>query len=402
MNDTKYLPYALQSISKEDREAVDQALTSPIITRGPKVELFEDAIAGYCNATYAVAFNSASTALMAAYYAADTQPSDRIITTPNSFIASIGSGMQRGATPIFLDIDRTTGNFSLSQLAHNINEPKLRGKTIVVPVHFSGIPVDMQAIDKMITDPRTIIIEDAAHAIGSRYKDGQMVGSCAWSHMTIFSFHPAKTITTGEGGMVTTNDPELYHRLQLFRNNGIERNPHYLQQPSTPWYYEVVECTSNYNFTEMQAALGLSQLNRINGFITQRQKLLQLYQEVLSGSDYLKFFSPEENVYVCPHLCVVQIDFEAFNITRSEVMEQLKQCNIGTQVHYIPLYRHPVFSNRLGDLSEYFPEMETYYSQALSIPLYPDLTEDDAHRVASELKRILTSKRLKAQQKAKI
>lgn len=385
----KYLPYSQQHINQQDLEAVSWALTQPIITRGPLVEAFENAIAEYCGVDYAVAFSSGSAALMAAYYAANVKTADKILTTPNSFISTIGSGMQRGGTPVFVDIDRSTGNINIEQLAISMNDPSLRGKTVIVPVHFAGTPVDMATINTRITDPRTIVIEDAAHALGSRYNDGQRVGSCAWSDLTVLSFHPAKTITTGEGGMVTTNDPELYHRLRIFRNNGIEHELDFLQYDNAPWHYEVVSLSSNYNFTEMQAALGLSQLKRIDNFITRRQHLMELYREKLAPFTHLRMLSPTHNPNVCPNLCVVQIDFKAYRTSRTAVMEQLKDRDIGTQVHYIPLYRHPVFKERIGDLSEFFPQMENYYAEALSLPLYVDLSESDVDRVIAALYEVL-------------
>lgn len=385
----QFLPYAHQHISSDDLEAVSHALRQTLITRGPLVESFENAVAHYCGANYAVAFNSASTALLAAYFAADIGTADRIVTTPNSFISSVGSGVQRGATPVFLDIDRATGNFDLEQLPHNINAPSMRGKTAIVPVHFAGIPVDVQAIDDLITDPRTVIIEDAAHAIGSRYKDGSRVGCCAFSQMTVFSFHPAKTITTGEGGIVTTNDEALAHQLQIFRNNGIERDPRYLREDAGPWHYEVISLTSNYNLTEMQAALGLSQLKKIDLFIEKRRALLDQYKKQLSDFEHVRLLAPSPDLFVAPHLCVVQIDFKAYKTDRSSIMFGLRDLGIGTQLHYIPLYRHPIFADRFGDVSEYFPQMEAYYAQALTLPLFFDMNEEDVDAVIKGLKEVL-------------
>lgn len=385
MPDKKFLPYARQSISAEDMDEVRKALSQPIITRGQLVDAFENAVAAYCDAAYAVAFNSGTAALMAAYYAADIGTNDRILTTPNTFVSSVGAGMQRGANPVFVDIDRTTGNIDLKQLAFNINQPLSRGKTAIVPVHFSGIPVDVQAIDASLSNIDTVIIEDAAHAIGSHYKDGSKVGCCKWSQMTVFSFHPAKTITTGEGGMVTTNDPDLYRRLCLFRNNGLERDPLFLEGEAAPWYYEVVSLTGNYNFTEMQAALGLSQLKRLDAFVAQRQKLMRAYRQKLAGIEHVRLLSPAEEIQIAPHLCVVHIDFDALNTTRTAVMEALSARGIGSQLHYIPVYRHPFFVKRAGDISEYFPEMEFHYAQALSLPLYADLTENDVDEVVKAL-----------------
>lgn len=391
MTKSKFLPYARQNISAEDLEAVKQALMQPIITRGPTAEAFESAIAAYCEAKYAVAFNSATAALMAAYDAAETGPHDTILTTPNTFVSTIGSGIQKGATPVFIDIDRSTGNIDLEQLIHNLQRRSSKGKTVIAPVHFSGIAVDIQKIDGAISDPETVIIEDAAHALGSCYADGTKIGSCQWSQMTVFSFHPAKTITTGEGGVVTTNDEKLCHRLRLFRDNGIEKDPQHLRNHPYPGYYEAGFLSGNYNFTEMQAALGLSQLKRVDQFIAKRQRLMDLYRQKLPMIEHVRLFTPPEDLTTAYHLCVVQIDFGAYKKTKAAVMEKLKALDIGTQVHYIPVYRHPFFADRAGDISEYYPEMESYYAQALSLPLYFDLTEEDVDRVTSTLKNVLHS-----------
>lgn len=391
MLNTKFLPYAQQSISTEDTEAVNQSLMQPIITRGKLVETFENEMAAYCGAAYAVAFNSGTAALMAAYSAVQTGPYDTIVTTPNTFVSTIGSGMKQGATPVLVDIDRKTGNLNLEHVALNINRPNSKGKTIIVPVHIAGIPVDVQEIDNAITDYKTVVIEDAAQALGSRYKDGSKVGSCPYSQMTIFSFHPAKVLTTGEGGMVTTNDEELYHRLKIYRDNGIEKDPKFFQNESRPGYYEVLLMSGNYNFTEMQAALGLSQLKRLDNFISKRQKLMDLYRQKLSSIDHLQLLEPEAGLSVSWHMCIAQIDFAAYKKYKAPFMEALKADGIGTQVHYIPIYRHPFFYENSGDLREYFPETEKYYEQALTLPLYFDLEEEDVDRVVATLKKHLTS-----------
>lgn len=393
MSNTEFLPYARQSISKEDIEAVSQALSQEIITRGQLVEQFEHAIKEYTGASYAVAINSGSSALMAAYHAAEIGPQDRLITSPNTFVSTVGSAVLRGATPVFIDIEKETGNLNLEHLLHNINLPSSRGKAVIVPVHFAGIPVDMQVIDAAIADTRTVVVEDAAHAIGSHYKDGTKVGSCAYSQMTIFSFHPAKTITSGEGGVITTNDQDLYHKLCQFRNNGIERDSaHLLYGEAALGYYEVQALSGNYNFTEFQAALALSQLKRIDQFIAKRQKLLALYHTLLAGMEHVELLSPSPHLEIAPHLCVAKINFKALKTTRTAVMAGLHQLGIGTQMHYIPVYRHPFFAEKTGDISEYFPEMETYYAQALSLPLYYDLREEDVERVVKGLKTVLGRK----------
>lgn len=393
MNMQSFLPYARQSIDASDIEAASQAMAGDLITRGPMVEAFEQAIAHYCGAKHAIAFNTGTTALIAACHAADVGPNDHMITTPNTFVASAIAGMHRGCTPIFVDIDRKTGNLNLEQAGFNLEQQLSRGRHIVLPVHFAGIAVDMERLESMVQTQGSIIIEDAAHALGSAYPDGQKVGCCAWSQMTIFSFHPAKTITAGEGGMVTTNDDDLAHRLRRYRNNGIERDPQYLVEAQPPYdgYYEVMEMTGNYNFTEFQAALGLSQFARIEQFIEKRRQLVSHYRKLLNNVPHLQLLSADYDDRTAFHLCVAQIDFAAYNTTRGHVISQLKERDIGTQVHYIPVYHHPFFKEKHGDISPYFPEMEAYFSQALSLPLYYDLTLEDVERVVRSLLDVLHS-----------
>lgn len=381
MTTQNFLPYVRQSIDQSDIEAVTTALKSEIITRGEIVQNFEKAIAEYCGATYAVAFNSGSSALYACYQAADLGSHDRMITTPNTFVSTVSTAMHHRVTPVFVDINRRSGNLNLEQVKLNLEIPSLRGRTAVVPVHFSGIPVDMEKLDKSISDPDVIVIEDAAHALGSTYRDGQKVGSCAWSHMTAFSFHPAKNITTGEGGIVTTNHESYYRRLQRIRNNGIEN-----QGVQEPWLYDVKEISGNFNLTDFQAALGLSQLKRLDAFVTKRRELVKVYREKLAGLEFVRCFDSIYDSQSAYHLFVLQIDFEELDLERGEAMTELKERGIGTQVHYIPVYRHRIIE---GNLSEYFPETEAYYSQALSLPLFYEMSVEDVERVVKELKDVL-------------
>lgn len=386
---THYLPYAHQSINEADIEEVAMVMRNPIISRGPKVEEFERAVADFCGAEYAIAFNSGSTALNAAYQAIDANQHDKIFTSANTYVATVSGGVQRGATPVFTDIDLGTGNLQLQQLEFNLNQPSSRGRDIIVPVHFAGIAVDMAKLDQLIKKESTVVIEDAAHAFGSHYPTGEKVGSCCYSQMTVFSFHPAKTITTGEGGIVTTNDPVLFRRLRQVRNNGIDLISDPNSRKKSPWMYEVNELSSNYNFTEIQAALGLSQLRRIHEFENKRRHLIQLYRESFRGEKGIKMFTAEYDPHTLFHISVLMIDFDAFGLSKSEVMLKLEANGIGSQVHYIPLYKHPFFMKNHPDLSQYFPNTELYYSQALTIPLFYDLTISDAHRVVSTLKSIL-------------
>lgn len=378
MSDT-YLPYAKQSIDENDLIAVQKALTSDMITRGPYVAEFEDAVAKFCGAEYAVAFNSGTTALDAAAYAAQIKPYDRVLTSPNSFVGTIAGAMKRGAEPIFVDIDAVTGNIDLDALKAVMNQPMSRGKEVLMPVHFAGIAVDMKALSQDVRQVETVIIEDAAHAIGSYYPSGEKVGSCSYSDMTVFSFHPAKHVTTGEGGCVLTNRKELKERLEKYRNNGIVK-----EEGSDPWIYDVQEITGNFNFTDFQAALGISQLKRVDEFGTKRHQLVTLYRKHLEGVVGLV---PEEyDERTSYHIFVVTIDFEARGVSRAKLMNALSEQGIGTQVHYIPLYRHSFLKR---NLIEYFPKMEEYYAKALTLPLFFDMTEEDIKRVASALKKEL-------------
>lgn len=375
--------YARQSIDQNDIDAVVQSLKGDLITRGAQVEAFEEALKEVCQVRYAVVMNSGSTALDAAYFALDAGPADRILSTPNSFIATVGPGVRRGASPLFIDIDRSTGNFNLDLVLENLDFQSTRGRLFVAPVHFSGIAVDMKKIYNSLKNPRTVIIEDAAHAIGSYYPSGEKVGSCTYSDITILSFHPAKVITSGEGGAALTNDEALYNKLKLFRNNGIIRK--------SAWEYDCEDLTGNYNFIEMQAALGLSQLKRLDKFVLKRRKLVKLYHELLKGVEGVRLFSDEPLERTAYHLMVAQIDFRKFKTTRTDFMQKLLEHRYGTQLHYIPVYRHPVIKKMVGDVAEYFPEMEKYFEEALSLPLYYDLTEKEVESFVETFKKILHS-----------
>ncbi|MFI0434123.1 MAG: DegT/DnrJ/EryC1/StrS family aminotransferase [Parachlamydiaceae bacterium] len=384
-----YLPYAKQSISEEDIQAVADALKEEWITRGPLVQEFEQACATYLQVPYAIAFNSGTAALMAAYFAAGLCSFDRVISTPNTFIATLGGAIEIGIAPCFIDIDRLTGNMDMTQVTDQFDFSLKRGRPFIVPVHFSGLALDMEKLSNAISHPDAVIIEDAAHALGSFYPCGQKVGNCVYSDMTIFSFHPAKSLTTGEGGMVTTRNPEFYHRLQLFRNNGIERHAPYLRQPEADGYYEVQAISGNFNFTSFQAALGLSQLRRLDRFIEKRRKLVKLYRKRLANIPHLILFHDNQDESSAFHLFVVQIDFAAYRTTREKVMRQLHDQGIGTQVHYIPLYHHPVVRARRELQGVNHPNMELYYQQTLSLPLYVDLREEEIERICHALIEIL-------------
>lgn len=380
----KFIPYAKQSINDQDLEACQNALKKEMITRGDLVEQFEQEICHYCDAQYGVAFNSGTTALFAAAAAAQINSFDHLLTTPNTFIATATCAWKRGAQATFIDIDVTTGNLDRAKLKQSVHAfQSSRGRPIIFPVHFAGTPLDMKEIYHEYNPFNTVIIEDAAHALGSTYPSGEKVGSCAYSDMTILSFHPAKTITTGEGGMVLTNDATYFERLKLYRNNGINRDLKTLY----PGYYEVEQEGGNFNFTEFQAALGLTQLKRIDTFLEKRKQLVALYRENLKDLPNVRMLKDSSNS--AHHLFVILIDFKALKKDRESVMKALLDKSIGTQVHYIPLYHHPIFKH-LNIVKEDFPNMEEYFSQALTLPLYYDLTEKDVEYVVQSLKSVLS------------
>lgn len=395
----KFLPYGRQCITRDDIEKMASVLDHDLITRGEKVKSFEEAVAAYVGAPYAVAFSNGSAALWAAYIAGDCQASDQVVTTPNTFVATASYPRLKGAKIYFADIEAATGNIDLDRL--ELPPHKTQGKLFVVPVHFSGVAIDMKRLEQQVNRPECIIIEDAAHAIGSIYPSGERVGSCSYSDMTIFSFHPVKNITTGEGGMVTTSSESLYKKLLMIRNSGIEREhlknwslPESGREPAEvavgPWYYEaqIIACQSH--MTEFQAMLGLSQLEKLDLFIAQRRMLLKHYLSCLRTLPAIIPLTSEADLErTAYHLFVVQIDFARFGTTRTKVMERLMDAAIGTQLHYVPLYRHPIFGCDIERQAKECPGMERYFAQALTLPLFPQMTTDDVEYVVQSLRAIL-------------
>lgn len=382
MTTKQFIPLARHEIDEEDIRAVSDALKSPQITRGEYVKKFEDDLAAYVDVPYAVAFNSGSSALNAAAYALDIGHGDRVISTPNTFVSTVGSTVERGANPIFVDIDPKTGLWDNDLALVNLETDHTRGKDILTPVHFAGATVDVEYLERQLKKVDSYIIEDAAQALGAKYADGTKVGSCHNSSMTIFSFHPSKTITTGEGGIVTTRSEELYERLLVARDNGIDRNNF-----AFPGFYEVLDFTCNYHMTAMQAALGSSQLKKVDQFVAKRRELVAYYRKKLKGFSKVIPLSAGQDHRSAHHLFVVFLNIEKHS--RAHVMEMLNEKGIGSQVHYIPLYRHPVFTDLMGDVTQYFPNTEEYYSHALSLPLYTQLTFEEIDYIVDSLKEIL-------------
>ena len=379
-----FIPYGHQHIEQEDIDAVIEALKSDWLTQGPAVSTFEKKISDYCGAQNAVAVCNATAALHLAYLVLELGPGDILWTTPNTFVATANAALHCGATVDFVDIDEKTYNMCPLALADKLKEAASIGKLpkIVVPVHFAGQSCEMESIKQLADQYNFRIIEDASHAIGGCYKKFP-IGNCKYSDITIFSFHPVKIITTGEGGIATTNDIELAHKMQILRSHGIVRHENDNSQSHGNWYYQQIYLGFNYRITDIQCALGISQLNRIDQFVNRRNVLAERYHACLSS---LPFILPTviPNNYSAYHLYVIQIDSKETNITRQMVFDHLRAVNIGVNVHYIPIHLQPYyrqFGFREGD----FPIAEHYYQQTLTLPLYYSLMESCQDFIVEQL-----------------
>jgi UDP-4-amino-4,6-dideoxy-N-acetyl-beta-L-altrosamine transaminase len=385
----KHIPYGRQDITDADVAAVVEVLRSDWITQGPSIEKFERAVAKYCEVKYAVAVSSGTAALHIACLAASLGDGDYLWTTPNTFVASANCGIYCGAQVDFVDIDPRTYNMSPERLAEKLSRTGANDRLpkVVVPVHFSGQSCAMQRIHELAVEYGFIVIEDASHAIGGDYKQSK-VGSCNFSDMTVFSFHPVKIITTGEGGMVLTNREDLYEKLLRLRNHGITRDRHaMLNEPDGPWYYQQIDLGYNYRMTDLQAALGLSQLQRIDAFVTRRRQLAARYDQALHDLPLtLPWQHPDSRSAY--HLYVIRLNLRLLGKTRLEVFEALRQAGIGVNVHYIPVHTQPYY-RRLGFERGDFPEAERYYDEAITLPLYYTLSEEDQDYVIDNLKKVL-------------
>jgi len=380
------IPYGRQNITEDDIEQVANVLRSDFLTQGLKTPEFEREIAGYCMASYAVAVNSATSALHIACLALDLRKDDWLWTTPNTFVASANCALYCGARIDFVDIDPCTYNMCPHRLEAKLVEAKKSGKLpkIVVPVHLTGYPCEMDAIHRLSQKYGFRVIEDASHAIGGRYW-GEPIGSSRYSDITIFSFHPVKIITTGEGGIVVTNNKELFDKMALLRSHGITRDPSMMNhEPDGPWYYQQIALGFNYRMTEMQAALGISQLKRIDSFINKRHQLAELYDKLLVDLPLQLPRHTDMNHYSALHLYVVRTT-GLDNEEHRRLFQLLREKGIGVNLHYIPVHTQPYyrqFGFMLGD----FPNAEHYYREALSLPIFPDLTEEVLLHVVKVLK----------------
>lgn len=386
---TQYIPYGKQDINQADIDAVIDVLKSDFLTQGPKVPTFEQSIKDYCSVDYALAVNSATSALHIACLALGLGEGDWLWTTPITFVASANCGLYCGANVDFVDINPKTYNISVEKLAEKLEIAKQENRLpkIVVPVHLTGQVCEMDKICELSEQYGFYVIEDASHTIGGKYK-GKPVGNCEYSDITVFSFHPVKIITTAEGGVCTTNNPKLAERMELFRSHGITRNPNLMtKQPDGDWYYQQIELGYNYRMTELQAALGLSQMNRLDEFIQSRHALAKRYNELLKDLPVtIPWQLPDS--YSGLHLYVIRLNLEQINKTHREVFDELRAKNIGVNLHYIPVYSQSYYQ-QFGFKVENFPEAERYYQEAISLPMFSSFTFEQQDAVITELKKIL-------------
>lgn len=378
------IPYSHQFIDKEDADAVLAALKSDWLTQGPKVKEFELALAKYCGAKYAVAISNGTAALQAVYFTINIKKGDEIITSPLTFAATTNAAIWQGAKPVFVDINKD-GNIDSDLIEKKITQ---KTKAIVV-VDYAGLPCDFDVLKKIAKKHKLILIEDAAHSLGAEYKSAK-VGSIA--DLTIFSFHPIKSITTGEGGAVMTNNKDFYEKLLLFRNHGIIKDQNkFLNKSHGPWYYEMQELGLNYRLTDIQAALGISQLKKLPDFLKKRDMIAKNYNKELGKTEGLvlpkhSFKDRKSSRHLYPILLTGKLQSK-----RKDVFEFLQKNKIGVQVHYIPVYWHPYYQ-KLGYKKGICPKAEEWYKSEISIPIYPSLKKESQKKVIKNLKEILNGK----------
>ncbi len=395
------IPYGRQDISQADVDSVVDVLRSDFLTQGPAVPLFEQAVATKVGANHAVAVNSATSALHIACLALDLGPGDELWTVPNTFVASANCGRYCGASVDFVDIDPLTLNLSVPKLREKLEKSKAANRLpkVLVPVHFSGQPTDQEEIWELAEEFGFRVLEDASHAIGAS-RHSEPVGSCRWSHITVFSFHPVKIITSGEGGMALTNDSDLAERMTLFRSHGISRDPEKFlafpsrmedslspEQPAPPWYYEQQVLGYNYRITDIQAALGTQQLERLDEFVSRRNELANRYLNLLRGLR-LRLPTVLQGNRSSFHLFVVQVLDQAGSKSRNEVFDELRRHGIGVNVHYLPVHLQPYFQELSFNKGQ-FPVAEQHGASGLTLPLYSAMTDLQQDQVVSALKEIL-------------
>lgn len=383
------IPYGRQDITQEDVDAVIEVLRSDFLTQGPKVPEFETALAQYCDVNHAVAVNSATSALHIGCLALGLNKDDWLWTTPTTFVASANCALYCGAKVDFVDIDPRTYNLDPVALEHKLIAAEAADTLpkIVVPVHLCGEPCDMKAIRALSKRFGFKIIEDASHAVGGSYCD-RKIGACQYSDITVFSFHPVKIITTAEGGLAMTNDPDLAQSMELFRSHGITRDPALMTHDADGgWYYQQIELGYNYRMTEIQAALGLSQMERLDGFVARRHKIADRYDRLLADLPIRTPVRGQEG-YSGLHLYVIRLNLVQISPTHSQVFDRLREAGIGVNLHYIPVHMQPYYQ-AMGFTDGDYPEAEAYYGEAISLPMFPNLDDAQQDEVIAALKQAL-------------
>lgn len=388
----KTIPYSRQNISRQDIKAVIKTLKSDFLTQGPVVPEFENAVAAYCGAKYGVATNSATSALHIALLALDVRPGDRVWTSPNSFVASANSALYCGAKIDFVDIEQQTYNMDTSCLQRKLERAEKLGilPKVVIPVHFAGQSCDMEKIYELSKKYGFRIIEDASHAIGGRYQN-EVVGKCQFSDVTVFSFHPVKIITTGEGGMAITNNQGLDQIMRMLRSHGttVEKASMVTRPSKEIWNYQQIELGFNYRMTDIQAALGLSQLKNLDNFVFRRNKIAQKYNKDLEGLP-LTVPHVREDILSSYHLYPIRIKNQESKKSRFEIYRMLKGEGIEVNIHYIPIHLQPFYS-KLGFKRGMFPQSEMYFSDTISLPIFPSMTKRQLNYVINTLQNIIAS-----------
>jgi UDP-4-amino-4,6-dideoxy-N-acetyl-beta-L-altrosamine transaminase len=384
------IPYGKQSINQQDIDAVVDVLKSDFLTQGPMVPAFEEAITKYTGANYALAVNSATSALHIACLALEVGPGDIVWTSPITFVASANCALYCGADIDFVDIDPITFNMCPKLLESKLQKTMLEGKKlpkVVIPVHMCGQPCDMMEIEKLGHKYGFKIIEDASHAIGGRC-EGHKIGSCEYSDITVFSFHPVKIITTAEGGVAVTNNERFATKMELYRSHGITRDPsHMTKVPDGPWYYEQILLGFNYRMTDLQAALGLSQMKRLDDFVSVRHQLAARYDKLLED---LPIITPyrDPSHYSAFHLYVIRLKLDLIKSTHAQIFCYLKEMGIGVNLHYIPVHMQPYYARQGFSIGDY-PVAEEYYQEAISLPLYSSMRLEDQSEIVAAIESLL-------------